>query len=204
MLLSAEVRWFGEGGVPDEVARWFRAAPAGGAEERRDIYLLDAKQPELGIKKRGNKPGLEIKGLVARLPAIESASLRGRPALWCKWTTLALDFADADSVFVDKRRWLRKFDARAPGRLAEVLLDEHQNPKGGHVLPDSGCNVELTEVSVEGKNARWWTLGFEAFGPWSAVQSNLERTLDYVVSSAPTLSGVESLSYPEWLARYCS
>jgi hypothetical protein len=202
MQLSAEIRWFVEGDVPAEVARWFRAWPPGGGETRRDVYLFDPRQLELGIKRRGNKPGLEIKGLVALLPAMGSGSLRGRAELWCKWTTLALSFAEAHAVSVDKRRWLRKFDASAPDHLVEIPLDDHEIPKDGHELPDSGCNVELTEVSVEGSRVKWWTLGFEAFGPWSIVQSNLQRTLDRLSSGAPALSEAVSSSYPEWLVRH--
>jgi hypothetical protein len=44
-------------------------APGGGTPPpRRDVYLYDPEQTELGIKARGLKPGLEVKGLVALLP----------------------------------------------------------------------------------------------------------------------------------------
>jgi hypothetical protein len=194
MQLSAEIRWFGEGAVPEEMARWFRSSPPGGGGVRSDIYLLDPKQPELGIKKRGEKPGLEIKGLVAELPAIESPSLRGRAELWCKWSTLALTFGDAQSIKIEKRRWLRKFDAA----LVEIELGSDEKPAGGK-FPEAGCNVELTEIAVEG--AKHWSLGFESFGPWNDVPALLRRTVEKLAPGAPALSAANSLSYPGWLAR---
>src|SRR4030095_5243504 len=59
MLLSAEVRWFWEGRIP-ELTRWFGSGPfaPGGGEVRVDTYVGDPAQLELGVKSRGNKPGL--------------------------------------------------------------------------------------------------------------------------------------------------
>ena len=72
MLVSAELRWFWRGGVPAAVDAWFwkREIPAGGGNVRTDEYLVDRSQIELGLKKRGTKPGIEIKGLVGRREAV--------------------------------------------------------------------------------------------------------------------------------------
>lgn len=63
------------------------------------------------------------------------------------------------------------------------------------------CAVELTEVRL--RDESWWTLGFEATGPTSLLQSHLEATAALVfVCELP--EGVElgtesSTSYAEWL-----
>jgi len=63
MQLSAEVRWFGVGSIPDDLGRWFLGPThafrysAGGSRPRTDIYLR-LKETELSIKKRGGKEDL--------------------------------------------------------------------------------------------------------------------------------------------------
>ena len=66
VLFSAELRWFFKGPPPAALDSWFRSGhiPPGGGEIRRDEYLRDPKQQQLGVKKRGRNPGVEIKGLV--------------------------------------------------------------------------------------------------------------------------------------------
>src|SRR5262245_31009040 len=73
MQLSAEVRWFGLGSLPDDLKSWFLGRAhafrysAGGGHSRTDVYLL-LKETELSIKKRGGKRGFEVKGLVDAIP----------------------------------------------------------------------------------------------------------------------------------------
>ena len=68
MLVSAEARWFWNGAPPRDLERWFAERPiaAGGGTPRVDDYLLDARQQELGIKRRGDlwKPLLQKRGRV--------------------------------------------------------------------------------------------------------------------------------------------
>ena len=67
MQISAEIRWFWFVNCPDGVETWFRSGPtpAGGGRAREDEYLHEPRQTELGLKRRGEKPGVEAKGLVA-------------------------------------------------------------------------------------------------------------------------------------------
>ena len=70
MQVSAEIRWFWKGVLPPELLVWFQRAErhscaGGGGSVRTDAYLRDARQSELGLKLRGGKKGVEIKGLVA-------------------------------------------------------------------------------------------------------------------------------------------
>ena len=56
MQLSAEVRWFGLGPVPDDLKGWFQEPasafryPAGGGRSRTDVYLpADRFEPCVGV-----------------------------------------------------------------------------------------------------------------------------------------------------------
>ena len=54
MQVSAESRWFWSGSAPERLEEWFcgkhpDGIPAGGGKERRDDYLRDLNQDELGI-----------------------------------------------------------------------------------------------------------------------------------------------------------
>jgi hypothetical protein len=62
-------------------------------------------------------------------------------------------------IRVHKRRCLRKFDT-GTSPPAEVELDSEERPLGDRKLPDDGCNVEFTAVTLGLTGERWWTLGF--------------------------------------------
>ena len=63
MEVSAELRWFWVNDVPLGLKDWFiqlslHPFPLGSKEYRKDVYLYDSDQVELGIKARDKKPGL--------------------------------------------------------------------------------------------------------------------------------------------------
>jgi hypothetical protein len=168
--LSAEIRWFWQGSGPTGLREWFTDASfhdcgAGGGGLRADAYLSDPRQVELGIKLRGNKKGVEVKGLVA-VPAdsCSSSPFVGPIEIWVKWSSESLSLAGADLVHVSKRRWLRKFGFTGP-ELREIALDIDELPVEGDRLPKEGCNVEDTEISVEA--LRWVTSDSSLLGLWT-------------------------------------
>ena len=206
MQVSAELRWFWTHGVPPALGDWFRglgdgAAPGGGAP-RLDEYVLDRTQRQLGIKTRGGKSGVEVKGLVQISAEEAVAPFARRPQIWCKWTSDVLTIGHLQRTTVRKVRLLRKFDADSE-LLREIALDEHERPRDAAViLPTHGCHIELVSLGIEGSTTTWWTLAFEAFGPMDTVEETLHRTLAHVLrESTPQLGDAQSLSYPEWLAR---
>jgi hypothetical protein len=202
VFVSAELRWFWKDVVPPRVEAWFRDGKIspGGGTPRVDEYLLDPGQTELGVKKRGTSPGVEMKGLVT-LGRTTASPFEGRVQMWTKWTSRALTIDRLPRIFVEKARWLRKYDTSGP-QLVEVTLDSQERPIGE---PDRrlarGCQVELVSLSVHGLKASWWSLGFEAFGDFPTIEESLDRTLSYLAPTAPALAGAATLSYPEWLAR---
>jgi hypothetical protein len=201
MLLSAEVRWFWEGRIP-ELARWFGSGPfaPGGGEVRVDTYVVDPAQLELGVKSRGNKPGLELKVLVSERQSRGIGPLQSATQIWSKVSSTVLSLNGHPAMATHKRRWLRKFDTGA-ATVTEIELGEDERPKASG-LPDDGCNVELTEVWLEDPTRVWTTLGFEAFGSFDRVEHSLAATLTQMSAVAmPNVGAGEALSYPAWLAE---
>ena len=145
MIVSVEMRWFWATACPDQFDAWFRSgSPSPGVGCREDEYVYEQGQTELGIKRRGEKPGVEIKGLVAvvsesRVPA----PFVGAAEIWCKWPSSALTLRDLPTVKTKKQRWLRKFDMTRAEPM-EIPMAEDEAPADHRPLPPQGCNVELT------------------------------------------------------------
>jgi hypothetical protein len=210
MQNSAEIRWFWSSPPAKSIELWFRlggGCTPGGGKEREDVYLIDPGQRELGIKERGGKAGVEVKGMVAQIAhPIKVGTFAARGELWTKWTTEALQLKTCAHVTAYKRRWLRKF-AIKEGNVREMKLNEDEKPADpGEQLPDQGCNLEFTEVSLAKGGQRLITMGFESFGPHGLVEAHLRRTIDHLAASANGLEfdGAEELSYPAWLALHFS
>jgi hypothetical protein len=201
MMTSAELRWFWRGSCPQPVHDWFfkSGLPPGGGLTRVDRYAPPRRATDIGIKKRGDKPEFEVKGLVATRRISELEPLAPHIELWSKWSCTIPGLNLRDEVAITKTRWLRKFDTAKYVR-AEIPLDANEKPAKGHSLPAQGCNVELTDVQMPGHAGAWWTLGFEAFGDLESVSANLTLT---VLPEKPALVRIAAsgdfLSYPAWL-----
>ena len=211
--LSAEVRWFGLGPIPDDLRNWFREPtsafpyPAGGGCSRTDVYLR-FKQPELSIKRRGDKEGFEVKGLVDTVPwQFQLGKATVLPQLLCKWSTTELEVpAVLPVVKTVKVRWLRKFDTAGDPREIELGAgDTREDPLDSKERPDVGCNVELTHVTTGGID--WWTFGAESFafgqpGQTTAlVSQGLQRTMQALSNRATIdLRHARYQGYGEWIA----
>jgi hypothetical protein len=208
MQVSAEIRWFWRTTPPAGFEDWFNRAEshpyaAGGGKPRIDKYLHDSNSAELGIKHRGGKGGVEVKGLIATLKSVPT----GRPfagpiELWCKWTSQVLDLSDLSMVTTEKRRWSRKFDT-GKSLPMELQLNEDENLCEDKLqLPERGCNVELTQVKLP-LGAIWWTLGFEAFGTIETVGHDLcAVAATFAARQPPEFAEGQRASYPAWLMKH--
>ena len=213
MWLSAEVRWFWRDACPEGVRDWFYGGPtvpaippAGEPSERVDRYLHAKGNTEIGIKVRdardardGRPDDVEIKGLVAVVsppdpPAGDAAIPLDQIEIWCKWK--APQVVASDGILTRKRRWMRRYMVGATD-VEELPLDADEEAP-----PSVGCNLELTQVDVDGHTVSWWTLGFEAFGDIQSAPEALAATYAFLQANGafPPLWG-ERLSYPEWLDR---
>jgi hypothetical protein len=207
MRISAEIRWFWNKRPPAGIEEWFckkhsHACVAGGGLTRVDQYLRDAGQVELGIKRRGGVPGVEVKGLIkVTWGGLVAEPFSGPVEVWIKWTSESLALESDGLIAVEKRRWLRKFDTMAP-LPQEIPLDEEGIPLTNRPLPVAGCNVELTRAGLPGGDV-WWTFGFEAFGTIRTVENDLRATVTVLAERRPpSLAGGLLASYPVWLDKY--
>lgn len=196
MLVTAELRlWWPY--APREVERLFESQSEPrccDCTERTDIYLLDPDQKEIGIKLRndGSEPrGTEVKLLVAQLGEVSPYA----GELWTKAASARLSLDGLPTVKVHKKRRLLRF--RTDGHRAEDL---GQSP--GLEDPADGCDVEFTQARRDNDPARWWTLGFEAYGSLGSVERSLTLTLDKFLPRVPqevVLAAIPG-SYPLWLS----
>jgi hypothetical protein len=202
VLVSAELRWFWKNALPDGIEGWFRGGPVapGGGTRRSDEYLVDRDQIELGVKTRGGRSGVEIKGLVA-VRNSAPAPFDGRIQIWCKWTSAVLALDHLPRVAVHKTRWVRKYDTSG-ARLEEVALDSKEAPIDARSM-ERGCQVELADVRLE-SGGTWWSIGFESFGELATVEDSLRRTVVHLARTVPAFAPGYELSYPAWLSRHAS
>ena len=222
---SAELRWFlhKQQDQWDPIMKWFRlqeqlilreegsyglktvTEPYVKHEaERADEYLIFPDCDTVGVKQRQGK--LEVKALVAgpRPFSLSRVGVAGRMDQWVKWSfasqlqkQLEVEIAQAGPWRkVVKDRYLQKYSFDS-GHMVAVPPDNQ---------PDTGCNIELTKISVEADVWDWLTFGFEAFGPSGRVIAMLDEAVEHFFTAhgrAPVkLDGHDSLSYPTWLACF--
>jgi hypothetical protein len=200
MLISAELRWFWRATLPPGLEQWFRSGTLtpGGGNSREDEYLVDPLQRELGVKKRSSRAEIEIKGLVEVRAALP-APFSGRVQIWAKWTSRAITIDHLPRTVVRKTRWLRKYDTSSSA-VRELEVDTDEQLRDSAPLPEHGCNLEVVALTLD-DDARWWTFGFEAFGPLDSVERSLHRTISHVPPiGRELLAGGLELSYPDWLS----
>jgi hypothetical protein len=205
MQISAECRWFTQSeDLGKALSDWFLRPvdgieAGGGNEPRQDVYLIDPREIELGLKRRGSKPGIEIKGLVDTVHRpLTIRPFNATIEIWSKWTCTQIDLDKSRTITVDKTRRLRKFGT-PDSRPLEIALGPDELPPGDQRLPNQGCNVEFTTVGIS--NTTWYSLGFEAFGPLETVETSLRAVADIMAArNPPALNEAIEASYPKWLS----
>ena len=211
MFTTAEVRWFFEGPLPEEVKQWFcRSSLALNPAPREDHYLLFPAALGLGLKLREGR--LEIKHLVESLRVRTfMADVAGTVQVWKKdaYGEPAKEFERLRTsaphlwIAVRKERTLRRFSLE-DASIGEVPADR--------VFLRDGCNAELTMITVGG--SAYWSFNFEAYGNPTRVADFLQQVAIHVLkderrprqfktnaSSADAFSAQHSCSYPEWLEK---
>ncbi|MDX1439120.1 MAG: hypothetical protein R3284_04380 [Rubricoccaceae bacterium] len=190
MYPTTEVRWFGEGPVPNDLANWFGAlGPTVALLERTDSYLIPTSKNEPGIKLReGN---LEIKMRTGNSQQMRFASgIEGKVASFSKWI-----FPLADDTQQPKGGWIDVAKAR---RVRTFAIDAGEMTETFERL-EVGCDVELGDVRIG--EQLWWTVCLEAFG-LDAYQriGYLDSTAMHVFSDPlPNLDPAHASDYVGWL-----
>ena len=202
MRITAEMRWFWPGQCPPDLEDWFfKPSPrVGGGQLRCDEYVQESNgSAEVGIKKRGSKAGVEVKGLIGTLHFPRLAYLAPHCELWCKWTCNDLLLNMTNLYRIKKVRWARKLDT-SRNSVIEVPLGTDEAPLNG-AWAQEGCNLTLTEVQIVGAAGQWWTFCFEAFGDLELAPINLQAAAEYAMSTSLLQHNGAFLSYPAWLSK---
>ena len=200
-VITSEIRWFLEGKLPVEVERWFGDLGKQVITEpdRTDTYLILPETREAGIKVRQGR--VEIKKLLGEKGIIETGkNVGGKNERWQKWSfdveqsgKLPVSFMlkSLNWIAVKKKRKLHRF---------EVKGDRLHPLEANDSFPANGAHIELAHVTLA--NNPWWTLGLEAFGNESNIETNLKLLAETLLSNCPFgyFKEGQSVSYPEWLA----
>ncbi len=192
MIRTMEIRWFNRES-PLELSHFFDESMK--PQTRIDWYAYPG-DPRSGIKVREGK--FEMKLRVGKEDVTEANCYEGVMEEWCKWSLEFLEddvpppeFLSGAGWFpVEKRRYLKVLGVK--GKDAFEFDDWMSN------FPERGVEFELTEVFLNNSN-KWWTLGFEAFGPRESLAEDLIIVSTSVLHGCNTvnlLKAEESFSYP--------
>src|SRR5215475_14852721 len=174
---SLEVRWILRGELAGVVARWFARFPAETAA-LEDAYLLDPHLPGLSVKVREGR-ALEGKAYRGSPGLLEVAGrARGRLESWQKWS---FPHSPASLGDTDPAGWRRVSKRRRISRFSLTGGTAGVNSRGLGKGP--GCSVELTDVHAAGE--AWWTLGFEATGPYHMLRGEVDAAAALVFALSP-------------------
>ncbi|MCL6259907.1 hypothetical protein M3O96_12455 [Aquiflexum sp. TKW24L] len=225
LFQSAEIRWFLPPTLEWEVAlEWFmgddykKTDPIADnisgkifsnnikrEELRTDEYLIIPHCTSVGVKKRQGK--LEVKAQIGTPEKYIHNSISGEINYWFKWS-----FQPSESnISIMKEdlnlsgEWFKIFKVRYLLKLSKVKNDIIEiSPEE---WPESGCQVELTQIWREGDLQKWTSFGFEAFGgSFQNMKENLTESILFFLSTRKKTSLIlqtdNSVSYPEWIQNF--
>ncbi|MBD2044004.1 hypothetical protein [Microcoleus sp. FACHB-672] len=203
MFATAELRWFYQGILPNEMIKWFQSGGAGeelkAPEEREDLYLYAAGYEYLNIKLREER--LEVKWRQAELGELSFRNAgKGKAEKWLKWICGSPPAQSLIATIpIETREWVRVKKSRTQ-RQFQVLSDESIISVPVDADINQGCTVELTQLIVKGE--AWWSLAFEAFGEDENLIATLHKVVEWVAKSYSGLSvqAASSSGYPKWLS----
>lgn len=175
---TLEIRWFGEGAIPERVLEWFRAlGPEPPLEKRSDLYLMPRSHYGKGVKLRESM--LEVK----QLQIWREVDLEPGPArleAWRKWSF------PTDTDVMPEKGWI------------EVRKERQQVP----ITKPVPAALEVAEVRANGMP--WWSVCLEAKEMANSreeerrfLQPHIDRWFHNLVLPNDAWSG----GYPAWLAR---
>jgi hypothetical protein len=210
-LVTAEVRWFGQGEVPSSVLSWFELdlpAPidtdGDGIDEeegRTDRYLLSPGVDSVSVKLRGGS-GFEVKRREGGYSVFSVGGLSGNLGVWKKWELPGPHGTTGPLVEDESGDWLDVLKHRRMRSYGVFGRDVRAMPDPRNDRPDGGCSVELSALTRGGRGGEaWWTVCFEALGADPVAM--LERVVPFVLGEAapPVLDADHTQDYPAWLVE---
>ncbi|MEM8827577.1 MAG: hypothetical protein AAGD40_11750, partial [Pseudomonadota bacterium] len=137
MWQTAEMRWWWKAdalaAAKGVLTGWVLRDVAPISDFRTDLYLADAAQTDIGIKRRAGS-AVEVK-MPCGLPEVSlPAAMDGQAELWVKAESVALPLADENTIAVGKQRQ-RRVLSFADGAWSEVASEDET---------EAGVAIELT------------------------------------------------------------
>lgn len=191
--ISAELRWWGKGYLPQALVLQCQQLPYSDQPPRLDFYLQ--QQTTLSSTK-WRSDALEIKSMVCDpmdLPG--KAVVYGPVTCWEKWRLPA-------TLSIEGDYWLPIHKYRS---VALYTSEGKWIPQTPDQTIAAGCLLEWTRVEYNGKT--YWTIGLEGFadGSVTAAKEQLLACWDSLFDRLPMLTSVigtsDRLDYPAWLVR---
>jgi hypothetical protein len=137
-----------------------------------------------------------VKLLLRTLGPQELGGATGPLEAWRKWTYPGHGEEGPYPVQLEATGWVAVRKTRSV--LYYAVADSEAEEVSER--PANGCQFEWTEVDVHGQS--WLTIGFEAFGNATELETNLIQTAARVLGDLPSsirLAEEDSCSYPEWI-----
>ncbi len=199
MLNSIELRWFFNGAIPKNVAKFCILSFKCKIEYRTDYYLQLKNCNYLGIKLRDKR--LEIKWRKNNNDIIKllNQHISGNIESWVRWEWTdgtsyndIIKFVDMhiDSPYikVDKKRSQKKFNVKNT-MLEEIHFDQC----------NFDCAMEVTELKIN--NQLWWSVGFDIFKGEDKTLFEVMIKDHFMQNLSVKLDVENSYSYPEWISK---
>lgn len=191
MESSVEVRWFFDFPPLDNSPQLHQ----GDEQPTRTDWYAGGVADGCGIKTReGN---LETKLRVSDLGVRSIAQVRGRVEEWNKWSVSLPEHQSIPDSLLEINGWVPVTKCR---RLRHLAVETTRVTEACDESVASGCQFECGEIFVRG--AKFWTVGFEAFGERQQLWGNLQAAVEFVVREGLCPDPFEeacSFAYPPWL-----
>lgn len=203
-ITTAEIRWFIEGSIPNEIFNLF------GNEvmqfpERNDYYLIFPESSRISLKLREGR--LEIKSLIREGEDYQfSKTGVGKIGIWEKWGN-SLQIQDPESFFssngveILKKRSLTGLTMKGE-KIFQVIPDR------AFYETEYGCTVELSSVMIYKRT--FWSVNLECWDLTASPDIRLTEFLDYFFKfMLNDISEIRhffhtgnALSYPQFLREF--
>lgn len=222
--MSLELRWFFQGGVPDEINRWFNKEFLNNEEfslekqeSYQDIYLFNPEVKYSSIKFRNEN--FVIKWRNNTLPInmkIKNRFILGNVEDWIFWNFKGINASEEIHQYIDKNNkhpWIKinkkrqRITYKFSNNQKEFLVSEKNILK-------ADCSIELSIVALDkNKDISWWTIAIELFKKNNNNNNNnnnedekqmMEKITKIFLKNYPhnNLLGIRSYGYPELFLLY--
>lgn len=200
MTTSAEIRWFFQGIIHNDILLFFKENQIVFQEEppRTDWYLLN-NDNFTSVKLRNHS--LEIKRFLGKHENFRiNSEIRGNAEKWVKFSFEMKPGDDSRDITTGRyAQWLAVEKKRSVVRYA--VLNDGDIRVGTEDEPEGGT-LEICFVKTLKRD--FWTVGIETSGPEEKAVMNLEQIANHLFRNSMQISlfkNENSYSYPEFLGK---